>query len=164
MIFIGPALAFQIAWSAPDRAMSGGLRDPIAVAGSAAVAAVVVWATVLGPPRAESHLRSPVVDYALAHPPENGRILTYAGVGSYMLWRSPDTPVVLNGWLEHFTRPQLADTYGVLRGWAADVPASVDRLQAGAVIAHVPSAIRLLEQHGFVAEFTTPEGTYLVRR
>jgi hypothetical protein len=163
LIFIGPALAFQIAWSAPDRSM-GALRAPIAVAGSAAVAAVLVWATVLGPPKAESHLGAPVVDYALEHPPENGRILTYAGVGSYMLWRSPDTPVVLNGWLEHFTRPQLADTYGVLRGWAADVPASVDRLGAGAVIAHVPEAIRRLEAHGFVAEFRSAEGTYLVRR
>ena len=165
MIFVGPALAFQVAWSAPNRAVTArDLRAPIAVAASAALAAVVVWAAVLGPPRAESHLRSPVVDYALAHPPENGRILTYAGVGSYMLWRSPGTPVVLNGWLEHFTRPQLADTYGVLRGWAADVPASVDRLQAGAVIAHLPEAIDRLERHGFVAEFSSPEGTYLVRR
>jgi hypothetical protein len=163
LIFIGPALAFQIAWSAPDRAM-GALRAPIAVAGTAAVAAVVVWLTVLGPPKAESHLQAEVVEYALEHPPENGRILTYAGVGSYMLWRSPDTPVVLNGWLEHFTRPQLADTYGVLRGWAADVPESVDRLGAGAVIAHVPEAIRRLESHGFVAEFRSSEGTYLVRR
>jgi len=163
LIFIGPALAFQIAWSAPDRSVSM-IRAPLAVAGSAAVAALLVWATVLGPPKAESHLGSPVVDYALAHPPENGRILTYAGVGSYMLWRSPETPVVLNGWLEHFTRPQLADTYGVLRGWAADVPESVNRLGAGAVIAHVPEAIRRLESHGFVAEFRSPEGTYLVRR
>lgn len=165
IIFIGPALAFQIAWSAPDRSIhTRGMRAPIAVAGSAALAAVVVWAAALGPPKAESHLRSPVVEYALAHPPQNGRILTYAGVGSYMLWRSPGTPVVLNGWLEHFSRPQLSDTYGVLRGWAADVPASVDRLQAGAVIVHLPEAIRRLEQHGFVAEFRTAEGTYLVRR
>ena len=163
MIFIGPALAFQIAWSAPDRAM-GALRAPIAMTATAAIAAIGVWAVALGPPKAESYLRAEVVEYALDHPPENGRILTYAGVGSYMLWRSPDTPVVLNGWLEHFTRPQLADTYGVLRGWAADVPESVDRLGAGAVIAHVPEAIRRLESHGFVAEFRSPEGTYLVRR
>lgn len=166
MVFIGPVLAFQIAWSAPDRAI-GAIRAPMAAAGAAAVAAVaaiVVWVTVLGPPKAESQLRAPVVEYALEHPPENGRILTYAGVGSYMLWRSPETPVVLNGWLEHFTRPQLADTYGVLRGWAADVPESVNRLGAGAVIAHVPEAIRRLEAHGFVAEFRSPEGTYLVKR
>jgi hypothetical protein len=162
IIYIGPALAFQIAWSAPDRSMEM-LRAPVAVAGTAAVAAVIVWATILGPPKAASHLGSPVIDYALEHPPENGRILTYAGTGSYMLWRSPDTPVVLNGWLEHFTRPQLADTYGVLRGWAADVPTSVNRLGAGAVIAHIPEAIRRLEAHGFVAEFRSAEGTYLVR-
>ena len=45
-------------------------------------------------------------------PPENGRIVTYAGVGSYMLWRSPRAPVALNGWLEHFTPQQLSDHSG----------------------------------------------------
>jgi hypothetical protein len=162
LIFVAPAIAFQIAWSAPDRATQT-LRLPIAVAGSAAAAALLFWATVLGPAQAGSYLRSPVIDYALAHPPKNGRIVAYAGVGSYMLWRSPETPVALNGWLEHFTPQQLHDTYGVLRGYTPDLVGAVKRLQIGAVIAHVPAAVERLEAAGFRAEFTAPDGTYLVR-
>jgi hypothetical protein len=162
MIFVAPALAFQIAWSAPDRAARA-LRLPIAVSGTAAIAAVLLWATVLGPARADTYLRSPVIDYALAHPPKNGKIVTYAGVGSYMLWRSPRTPVAVNGWLEHFSPQQLFDTYGVLRGYTPDLLGAVKRLQIGAVIAHVPAAIRRLEEAGFVPAYSTPQGTYLVR-
>jgi len=162
MIFIAPALAFQIAWSAPDRAVEV-LRWPVALVGSAAAAAVLLWAAVLGPAKADPYLRAPVVDYALAHPPENGRIVTYAGVGSYMLWRSPRTRVALNGWLEHFTPQQLSDTYGVLRGYTPDLLGAVKRLQIGAVIAHVPAAITRLEAVGFEPEYSSPDGTYLVR-
>jgi hypothetical protein len=162
LIFVAPALAFQIAWSAPDRAAQT-LRLPIAVAGSAAAAATLFWAMVLGPAQAGTYLRTPVVDYALAHPPENGRIVTYAGVGSYMLWRAPHTPVALNGWLEHFTPQQLNDTYGVLRGYTPDLVGAVRRLDIGAVIAHVPGAIRRLEAAGFRPEYSSPGGTYLVR-
>jgi hypothetical protein len=164
LIFVAPAIAFQIAWSAPDRlAETLRLRLPIAAAGSAAVAATLLWAAVLGPAQADTYLRSPVVKYALAHPPKNGRIVTYAGVGSYMLWRSPRTAVALNGWLEHFSPQQLSDTYGVLRGYTPDLVGAVNRLQIGAVIAHVPAAIARLEAIGFHHEFTSPGGTYLVR-
>jgi hypothetical protein len=162
LIFVAPALAFQIAWSAPDRAAET-LRLPIAAAGSAAAAATLFWAAVLGPAQADTYLRSPVVDYAIAHPPKNGRIVTYAGVGSYMLWRSPRTAVALNGWLEHFSPQQLSDTYGVLRGYTPDLLGAVERLQIGAVIAHVPAAIRRLEAIGFRPEYSSPGGTYLVR-
>jgi hypothetical protein len=162
VIFVAPAIAFQIAWSAPDRAAQT-LRIPIAVAGSAAIGAVLVWAAFLGPAQAGTYLRNPVVDYAIAHPPKNGRIVTYAGVGSYMLWRSPETPVALNGWLEHFTPQQLTDSYGVLRGYTPDLLGAVQRLQIGAVIAHVPAAIRRLEAVGFEPRFVGPNGTYLVR-
>jgi hypothetical protein len=163
LIFVAPALAFQIAWSVPDRAAET-LRLPITLAGSAAAAGVLVWAAVLGPAQADPYLRSPVVDYALAHPPKNGRIVTYAGVGSYMLWRSPRTPVVINGWLEHFTPQQLSDTYGVLRGYTPDLLGAVKRLQIGAVIAHVPAAVAHLEDAGFVPRFRAEDGVYLVRK
>ena len=163
LIFVAPALAFQIAWSTPDRAAQT-LRLPIAVAGSAAIGALFVWAAFLGPAKADSYLRSPVVEYALAHPPENGKIVTYAGVGSYMLWRLPDAPVAVNGWLEHFSKQQLDDTYGVLRGYTPDLLGAVERLQIGAVIAHLPPAIRRLEEIGFWRAFTDAEGNaYLVR-
>jgi hypothetical protein len=48
----------------------------------------------------------------------SGRIVTYAGLGSYFKWRSPETRVVLTGWLEHFTPQELRDNYGVLRNGA----------------------------------------------
>ena len=70
---------------------------------------------VLGPARDDPTLSFPVADYAIAHPPAHGRIVTYAGVGSYINWRSPNTPVVINGWLEQYTPQELQDNYRVLR-------------------------------------------------
>src|SRR5262249_61442543 len=119
-IFLGPVLALQIAWTAPNRNPTP-LRLPIAVAGSAAAGAALLWAAVLGPARDDPTLAFPVADYAIAHPPERGRIVTYAGVGSYINWRSPSTPVGLNGRLEQYTPHQLRDNYGVLRAWTGDL-------------------------------------------
>ena len=162
IVFVGPVLALQVVWTAPNRS-PGPLRLPVAVAGSVAAAAALAWAVVLGPARDDPSLGFPVADYAIAHPPEHGRIVTYAGVGSYINWRSPDTRVVLNGWLEHFTPQELRDNYGVLRNGAPDLRAALQRLKAGAVIAHVHSAIRALEAAGFVPVYSTPQSTYLVR-
>jgi hypothetical protein len=162
IVFIGPVLALQVAWTAPNRS-PGPMRLPVAFAGSVAAAAALVWAAILGPARDDPTLGFPVADYAIAHPPREGRIVTYAGVGSYINWRSPETPVVLNGWLEHFTPQELRDNYGVLRNGAPDLRAALRRLDAGAVIAHVPSAIRALQAAGFTPVYSTPQGTYLVR-
>jgi MFS family permease len=166
IIFVAPALAFQVASAAPNRSEHRP-RLPVAAAataGVAAILAVVAWATVLGPPKDQPELGSTVVDYALDHPPKSGRIATYAGVGSYMLWRDPDTPVVIDGRLEHYTADQLHSNYILLRGWRADPTSYAERLGVSAVIAHVPLAIQTLKAHGFAAEFTAPDGTYLVRR
>jgi hypothetical protein len=162
IVFIGPVLALQVIWTAPNRS-PGPMRLPVALAGSVAAAAALVWAAILGPPRDDPTLGFPVADYAIAHPPEKGRIVTYAGVGSYINWRSPQTRVVLNGWLEHFTPQELRDNYGVLRNGAPDLRAALQRLKAGAVITHVSSAIRALEAAGFVPVYSTPQGTYLVK-
>ncbi len=162
IVFIGPILALQVAWTAPNRGPTP-VRGPVALFGAAAAAAALVWGLVLGPARDDPTLGFPVADYAIAHPPEHGRIVTYAGVGSYINWRSPNTPVVINGWLEQYTPQELRDNYGVLRAWTADLPGALRRIQAGAVITHVNSAIRRLEAAGFRAEFTSPDGTYLVR-
>jgi hypothetical protein len=162
IVFIGPVLALQVAWTAPNRS-PGPMRLPVAFAGSVAAAAALVWAALLGPARDDPTLGFPVADYAIAHPPEKGRIVTYAGVGSYINWRSPETRVVLNGWLEHFTPQELSDNYGVLRNGVPDLRAALKRLHAGGVIAHVHSAIRALEAAGFVPVYSTPQGTYLVR-
>jgi hypothetical protein len=162
IVFVGPVLALQVAWTAPNRS-PGPMRMPVAIAGSVAAAAALAWAAILGPPRDDPTLGFPVADYAIAHPPKHGRIVTYAGVGSYINWRSPETRVVLNGWLEHFTPQELRDNYGVLRNGAPDLRAALRRLRAGAVIAHVHSAIRALEAAGFQPVYSTPQGTYLVR-
>jgi hypothetical protein len=162
IIFVAPALAFQVAWAAPNRG-DRRLRVPIAVAGSAAIAALLAWVTVLGPPRDQPHIGSTAVAYAIEHPPLAGKIAVYAGTGSYMLWRDPDTPVLIDGRLEHYTRDQLHSNYILLRGWRADPTSYVERLGVSAVIAHVPRAIEILETHGFVREFSAPDGTYLVR-
>src|SRR3954470_15058715 len=145
IVFIGPILALQVAWTAPNRSPTP-LRGPVTLFGAAAAVATLVWAVVLGPARDDPTLGFPVADYAIAHPPKHGRIVTYAGVGSYINWRSPNTPVVLNGWLEHYTPQELQDNYRVLRaGSAADLPGALRRIHAGAVIAHLPSAIHRLE-------------------
>jgi len=162
IVFVGPILALQVAWTAPNRGPTP-MRGPVALFGAAAAAATLIWALVLGPARDDPTLGFPVADYAIAHPPKHGRIVTYAGVGSYINWRSPNTPVVLNGWLEHYTAQELRDNYGVLRAWTADLPGALRRIHGGAVITHVPSAIRALEAAGFRPEFTSPDGTYLVR-
>src|SRR4051812_21455494 len=163
IVFVGPILALQVAWTAPNRNPTP-LRGPVALFGAAAAAAALLWAVVLGPARDDPTLGFPVADYAIAHPPKHGRIVTYAGVGSYINWRSPKTPVVLNGWLEHYTPQELVDNYGVLRAASApDLPDSLRRIHAGAVIAHLHSTIQRLEASGFRAEFTSPDGTYLVR-
>jgi hypothetical protein len=163
VVFVGPVLALQVAWTAPNRSPTQ-LRGPVALIGTAAAAAALLWAAVLGPARDDPTLGFPVADYAIAHPPKDGRIVTYAGVGSYINWRSPKTPVVLNGWLEQYTPQELRDNYRVLRaGTAADLPGALRRIHAGAVIVHLPSAIRRLEAAGFRPEFTSADATYLVR-
>jgi hypothetical protein len=168
VVFIGPVLALQVAWTAPNRNPTP-LRMPVALAGSAAAAALL-WAAVLGPARDDPTLAFPIADYAIAHPPKHGRIVTYAGVGSYINWRSPGTPVVLNGWLEHYSPQELRDNYGILRASTptgagrADLPGALRRIDAGGVITHIRSSIRALEAAGFVPVYSTSEGTYLVRR
>jgi hypothetical protein len=162
IVFIGPVLALQVAWTAPNRNPTP-LRLPVALAGSAAAAAALVWAAILGPARDDPTLAFPIANYAIAHPPKHGRIVTYAGVGSYINWRSPRTPVVLNGWLEHYTPQELRDNYGVLRR-TTDLAGALRRIHAGAVITHVHSSIQQLQVAGFVPVYSTPEGTYLVRR
>ncbi len=162
LIFVAPALAFQIACSLPDRAEAPS-RALVALAGSAATAAVIVYAVVLGPPNSD-RVGNPAVQYAIDHPPKRGGIVAYAGPSSYMLWRAPNTPVVINGWLEHFTEDELRDNFDLLHGSLADPTPAVRRLHAGAVIAYIPQAIDRLKAHGFVVKMSGPYGTYLVRK
>jgi hypothetical protein len=161
LIFVAPALAVLIACSVPDRTTPQP-RTLVALAGGAALAAVLTYAAILGPARDDAR-GFEAVRYALRHPPEQGRIAAYAGASSYVLWRSPQTPVVIDGWLEHFRAGELRGNYGILRGWHGDPTRAVERLNVGAVIAHLPRAIEALKAHGFAVEFKGGGSTYLVR-
>lgn len=162
LIFVAPALAVLIACSAPDRATPQP-RALVALAGGAALAAVLTYAAILGPARDDAPGFA-AVRYALRHPPEHGRIAAYAGASSYVLWRSPKTPVVIDGWLEHFRPAELRGNYGILRGWHGNPTREVERLHVGGVIAHLPGAIAALKAHGFAVEYAGGGSVYLVRR
>ena len=163
LIFVGPALALQVAVSAPDREAIVP-RAVIGLATAASAVAVLIWAATVGPARNETPLGSRLVDYATEHPPREGHIASYASVGSYMLWHAPRTPVELDGWLEDFSPVELRGTYAVVDGKRANPTRLVSRLHIGAVIADRRIAIKALLAHGFVTKLTTPEGAYLVRR
>jgi hypothetical protein len=162
LIFVAPALAYQIACSLPDRAEAPS-RALVGLATSAAAAALIVYAVALGTPTSD-RVGNSAVQYALRHPPKRGRIVAYAGPSSYMLWRDPETPVVIDGWLEHFTEAELRDNFDLLHGSLANPTPAVRRLDAGAVVAYIPAAIGRLKAHGFVPKVSGPYGTYLVRR
>jgi hypothetical protein len=161
LVYVGPAMVLVIACAAPDRVHAIGLRRA-AAACAAALAAGLLLGADPDLPRNQPSFGSGLVRYAIAHPPRVGRIAAYAGTGSYILWRSPRTPVVLNGWLEHFSAQQLRETYALLDARSADPTPYVRKLGVGAVIATRPRTVRLLERHGFVVKFAGPAGAYLV--
>ncbi len=156
-------VALAIFSLAPDRP----LRVPLPLIGlalAASVGAATTWAIAVGPARNEPILDSRLIDYALHHPPSRGHIAAYAGIGSYMLWRSPRARVELDGWLEHFSAAELRETYAVLDGRVANPAPYVRRLRISAVIADRRRAIAILRAHGFEVRFRTPAGSYLLRR
>jgi hypothetical protein len=136
----------------------------IGLALAASAGAALTWAVAVGPARNEPILSGRLIGYALRHPPRTGHIAAYAGIGSYMLWRSPGAPVELDGWLEHFSPAELRCTYAVLDGRVANPTRYVQALQIGAVIADRHRAVRALQAHGFVVELRTRAGTYLVKQ
>jgi hypothetical protein len=161
LIFIAPVLALQIAWSAPNR-LAPPPRAVLGLAAAAAAGALLAYVVILGTPNAD-RVGNPAVQYAIQHPLKRGRIVAYAGPSSYILWRAPTTPVAIDGWLEHFSEGELRANFGILHGSRANPTPYVKRLNAGAVIAYLPDAIERLEAHGFVARYSGPDGTYLVR-
>ena len=160
IVFIPPAIFFQIARSSSDRRPTTSFV-PVALAATAAAAAALIWGLVLGPAREPGYVRTQLVRYVIAHPPRHGRIAATAGMSSYLLWRSPATPVAIDGWLEHFTPIQLRGTYELVDGRAGGMRYTT-RWDIGAVIARHLRAVRALEAHGCVLKTRTPQGAYLV--
>jgi hypothetical protein len=162
VLLLGPVMLYVIARCAPARPAVRIRRGPVLAVGLAAVAAAAVWAFALGPARTAPYLKPRLVEAILRHPPRTGRIASIAGVGSYLLWRSARTPVVIDGWLEHYTPRELRGAYTLLLPGRA----SLDYIRAwnvGGVITRRPATIRWLSAHGFRVMARTAEGTYLAR-
>jgi hypothetical protein len=162
VLLLGPVMLYLIARCAPDRPEPRRWRGPVALVGTAAAAAAALWAFALGPARTAPYLKPDLVSYVLSHPPADGRIASVAGIGSYMLWRSSGTPVVINGWLEHYTPGELRGAYDVLRPHPVGL-GYIQRWGVGGVITHSPWTVRWLVRHGFRVALASHEGTYLVR-
>jgi len=118
---------------------------------------------VLEPARTPQSPSWTAFQYDVSHPGRGGRLAAIAGIGSYLLWRSPRSPVVLDGWLEHFTPNELSANYAIVRG-RPGAPTDVERLRVGAVITRDRRAAQLLEAHGFVVKASGPgDAEYLAR-
>jgi len=105
------------------------LRAPVALVGAAAATAALIWAAILGPARDDPSW-VPVADYAIAHPAQPRRIVTYAGVGSTSTG-APRALGGLNGWLGN-TRHRSSETTsgGPARGETGSTDA-LRRIHAG---------------------------------
>jgi hypothetical protein len=162
VLLLGPVMLYVIASCAPDRAAAPVRRGPALAVGLAAAAAAAVWGFALGPARTAPYLKPRLVDAVLLHPPKTGRIASIAGVGSYLLWRSERTPVVINGWLEHYTSRELRGAYTMLLPGRAGL-GYMRAWNVGGVITRRPATVRWLRAHGFRLVAATSEGTYLAR-
>ena len=148
-------LAPAIRWRVPRR-----LAVPVALA---AVASLAVWWLGVPPTPTQAKLMTAGADYAAAHPPAHGRILMPSGTGSYMLWRHPGTPVVIDGRLEQYSARDLLATYRLLAGHR-DALHYLRRWRIGAVLTRNATGARVLEQHGFRLVARVGGGYYLVAR
>jgi hypothetical protein len=148
-------LAPALPWRVPRR-----LAIPVAVA---AVASLAVWWLGVPPTPTQAKLMTAGADYAAAHPPAHGRILMPTGTGSYMLWRHPGTPVVVDGRLEQYSSRDLLATYRLLEGKRSALR-YLRRWRIGAVLTRNATGARVLERHGFRLAARVGGGYYLVAR
>jgi hypothetical protein len=146
-------LAPAMSWRVPRR-----MAIPVAVA---AVAALAVWWLGVPPTPTQPKLMTAGADYAAAHPPARGRILMPSGTGSYMLWRHPRTPVVVDGRLEQYSARDLLATYRLLAGRRSALR-YLKRWRIGAVLTRNATGARVLSHHGFRLVARVGGGYYLV--
>jgi hypothetical protein len=161
-VWLGP-LAFYLVrelappgrWSVPRR---------VAIPGAAAaMVSLAVWWFGVPPAPAMQTLMTAGADYAAAHPPARGRILMPTGTGSYMLWRHPHVPVVVDGRLEQYSARDLLSAYRLLAGRRSALR-YLRRWRIGAVLTHNRTGADVLQAHGFRLAARVGGGFYLVRR
>jgi hypothetical protein len=148
-------LAPAVSWRVPRR-----IALPVAVA---AVIGLAVWWLGVPPTPTQAQLMVAGADYAAAHPPAHGRILMPSGTGSYMLWRHPRTPVVVDGRLEQYSARELLASYRLLAGRRSALR-YLKRWGIGAVLTRNAAGAHVLERHGFRLVARVGGGYYLVRR
>ena len=163
LVFIGPALALQIAVSAPDREVA--VPRPLVGLAVAAAASPRWSGSQRSAQRATNSLwarHSSITPPSI--PPAKGtspatRASAPTCCGALRGHRSSST----GGW-NTSQRRSFAGPTPCSTGGGPIPPGSVSRLHIGAVIADRSVAIRALLNHGFVAKLTTPDGAYLIRR
>jgi hypothetical protein len=161
-VWLGPLAFYLVRELAPP----GRWRVPRRIAvptAAAAVASLAVWWLGVPPTPTQAKLMTAGADYAAVHPPPRGRILMPSGTGSYMLWRHPQTPVVVDGRLEQYSARDLLASYRLLAGRRGSLR-YLRRWHIGAVLTRNATGARVLERHGFRLEARVARGYYLVAR
>jgi hypothetical protein len=161
-VWLGPLAFYLVRELAP----AAGWRVPRRVAlpvATLAVAGLAIWWLGVPPTPTQAKLMTAGADYAAAHPPAHGRILMPSGTGSYMLWRHPRVPVVVDGRLEQYSARDLLATYRLLAGRRSALR-YVRRWGIGAVLTRNATGARVLERHGFRLVARVGGGYYLVSR
>jgi hypothetical protein len=159
-VWLGPLAFYLVRELAPAGGWKAPRRFALPAAGLA-VAAIAVWWIGLPPAPAQPTLMTAGADYAAAHPPARGRILMPSGTGSYMLWRHPHVPVVIDGRLEQYSARDLLVTYRLLAGRRSAL-GYLRRWRIGAVLTHNRNGAAVLQRHGFRLAARVGGGYYLV--
>jgi hypothetical protein len=161
-VWLGPLAFYLVRELAPPAAWRVPRRLALPVAG-VALASLAVWWLGVPPAPTQAKLMTEGADYAAAHPPAHGRVLMPTGTGSYMLWRHPRVPVVVDGRLEQYSAHDLLTTYRLLAGRRSALR-YLSRWQIGAVLTHNATGAAALQRHGFRLVARVGGGYYLVAR
>ena len=159
-VWLGPLAFYLVRELAPAAVWRVPRRVALPAAG-VAVTLLAVWWLGVPPTPTQAQLMTAGADYAASHPPSRGRILMPTGTGSYMLWRHPRVPVVVDGRLEQYSAPDLLTTYRLLEGHRPALR-YLRRWRIGAVLTRNATGARVLQRHGFRLVARVGGGYYLV--
>jgi hypothetical protein len=158
-VWLGPVAFYLVRELAPRGVWRVPRRIAIPAALAATGALAVWWIGVLPAPT-QAGMMTAGADYAASHPPLRGRILTPTGTGSYMLWRHPDVPVVVDGRLERYSAHDLLTTYRLLAGSRPSLR-YLRRWDVGAVLTRNGRGAAELRRHGFTLRARIGDSYYL---